>query len=401
MSSSSLSDTAGAPAGLADRRTGRVPVTVVFFVLGAVSASWAARLPAIRAPLHLSPEALGLALLGPAVGAVVAMPATGAVLARLPPRPVVAAALVPLCAFVPLVTVASGAWQLFAVLFGWGLSVGVVDVGMNLEAVGVQDRLERRVMSRFHASYSIGGLAGAGVGAACASAGVAARDQLAAVSAVVLAAGLPAAAAFRRGGRVAARPRHRRQRLQLTWPLVALAAMAFGSFLAEGAANDWSAVYLRSSLGASAGLAALGYTSFAGAMTLGRLFGDHLAERIGPARLVRASAAAGAAGLGAALAIGTAPAALVGLVLLGFGLSSVVPNAFLQASRLGRAGPSLAVVTSCGYGGMLAGPPAIGGLAGRVGLTAALGTVAGFAALVAVLAGVLPSRPGPRPATPP
>ena len=93
--------------------------------------------------------------------------------------------------------------------------------------------------------------------------------------------------------------------------------------------------------------------------------------------------------------LGLAPAALAGLVLLGFGLSSVVPNVFSQASRLGQAGPAIAVVTFCGYGGMLAGPAAIGSLAGAVGLPAALSVSAGLAAAIFLLCGVLTPRPAP------
>lgn len=365
----------------------------MFFVLGAISTSWAARIPAIRAPLHLSDQALGLALLGPAAGAVLAMPAAGAVLARRAPRGVVLAATAPLAVTLPLVTVAGDTAQLFAVLFAWGCCVGVVDVAMNTEAVGVQERLGRRVMSGFHAAYSIGGLVGAGVGAGCASAGVSVRAQLVAVSAVALVAGLVAAARFEPVAHRATVERERRPgRPRWSWALAALSVMAFASFLAEGAANDWSAVYLHSSLGASAGLAGAGYTGFAVAMALGRLSGDGLADRWGPRRLVGASAAVGAAGWGAALAVGSPPAAFAGLVLLGFGLSSVVPNVFSQASRLGEAGPAIAVVTFCGYGGMLAGPAAIGALAGAVGLPTALSVDAALAAVVALLSGVLASQ---------
>jgi MFS family permease len=372
-------------------------VVVVFFVLGAMSASWASRIPAIRAPLHLSSQALGLALLGPAAGAVLAMPVTGAALARVRPRRLVQAAFLPLAVVLPFITVVGGLWQLFGVLFVWGSCVGVIDVGMNTEAVAFQDRIGRRVMSGFHASYSVGGLFGAAVGAGCAWAKVPVTTQLIVVSVAVLGAGIVATHHFDPSARQATRSKSdaRAKRIRWSWALVALSVMAFASFLAEGAANDWSAVYLHSSLGTSAGLAGLGYTCFALAMTLGRLCGDRLADRWGPRRLVRASSAAAALGWGIALFLDSVPAALVGLVLLGFGLSSVVPNVFSQASRVGQAGPAIAVVTFCGYGGMLAGPAAIGGLAGAVGLPAALSVNAGLAAAIFLLCGVLTLRPAP------
>ncbi len=407
MSSSSPPDAPGpAPTPVRDPAVGVWPVVIVFFGLGFVSANWASRIPAIAAPLHLSPQQLGLDLLGPAVGAVAAMPVTGWVLGRLRPREVVGAAFVPLTVSLPFITVVGRPWQLFVVLLIWGIAVGVVDVGMNVEAVAVGQRLERRTMSRFHAGYSLGGLAGAGAGAASAAAGVSARTQISVLSAAALLAGLLACRRFApptpraggsgdSGGRwdpTAGREAEGR-RLRPSWALAALAAMAFASFLAEGAANDWSALYLHSSLGASSALAALGYTCFAVAMALGRLGGDHLTGRWGPGRLVRASAAAGAAGFGGALLVARPVAAMVGLLLLGAGLSTVVPNVFSRAAADGPAGPSLAVVTLCGYGGMLAGPAAIGALAGVTGLPAALGVVAGLCAVVAVLAGALDDRP--------
>jgi fucose permease len=303
-------------------------------------------------------------------------------------------AFVPLVGVLPLVTVVGRVWQLFAVLFVWGSCVGVIDVAMNTEAVAVQERIGRRVMSGFHASYSVGGLMGAAVGAGCAWGQVSVRTQLVVVSAVVLVVGIVAAAGFDPIGPDTHADRNIRPgRIRWSRALVALSVMAFASFLAEGAANDWSAVYLHSSLATSAGLAGVGYTCFAIAMTIGRLWGDRLADRWGPRYLVRVSSAAAAIGWSAALLLNSPAAALAGLVLLGFGLSSVVPNVFSQASRLGQAGPSLAVVTFCGYGGMLAGPAAIGTLAGAVGLPAALSVDAGLATAICLLCGVLALRP--------
>jgi MFS family permease len=372
-------------------RATRAAVTVVFGMLGAATGTWAARIPAVKAELHLSPGILGLALLGPALGAVVAMPATGAVLASIPPRRVVQVGLLVVAGLLPLTTVAGSAWQLFAVLAGWGAGIGAVDVAMNTEAAAVQEQLGRRVMSGFHAVYSIGGLAGAGLGAAAAGSGLSARANFAAAAAVVLLTGLASTVAFAAGSsRRATRSRATGSR----WPrrsvtLVLLAAMACGSFLAEGAANDWSAVYLHSSLGASAALAAVGFTVFSCAMTAGRLAGDRLATRLGPVRLVRLSAGLAAVGFCAALLAGRVWAGLVGFALLGAGLSVVVPLVFTAAARLGPSGPNLALVTSCGYLGMLIGPPMIGGLAELTALPAALGSVVVISGLTAMLAGTL------------
>lgn len=372
----------------------RPAVTAVFFVLGATAGTWAARIPAVKAGLHLSAGTLGLVLLGPAIGSVLAMPAAGAILATVAPRRVIQLGLLAVAGLLPVTALAASAWQLFAVLAGWGAGIGIVDVGMNTEAAAVQDHLGRTAMSSFHAAYSLGGLTGAGLGAIAAASAVPARANFMLAALVVLSVGMGSAQVF------AAKPAapaagHQRPRSHWpvwSWTLVCLAAAAFGCFLAEGAANDWSAVYLHSSLGASPGLAAVGYTVFSCAMVGGRLAGDRLADWAGPARLVRVSAGVAAVSFLGALLAGRIGAGLAGFALLGAGLSVIVPLVFTAASRLGRPGPNLALVTSCGYLGMLAGPALIGGLAEAVGLPAALSTIVVLTGLTAILAGAVRPR---------
>lgn len=393
----------------------RTAVTTVFVVLGAGEGTWAARLPAIKAGLHLSPGVLGLALLGPALGCVLAMPATGAVLASVAPKRVTQAGLVFLAAMLPLTAIAVSAWQLFCILTVWGAGIGVVDVAMNTEAAALQADLGRRVMSGLHGAYSVGGLAGAGLGAITAAAGVSAGATFTIAAIAMAVAGLSATLAFRArqhyepkapGGKREGHVHHTAGESGSTarWPkwsktLVALGAMAFASFLGEGSAGNWSAVYLHISLGAGPAVAAFGYATFACAMTAGRLGGDWLTNRVGPVRLVRVCAGLAATGFGGALLIGHVWSALAGFALLGGGLSVVVPLAFTAAAGLGRPGPSLAMVTSCGYVGALAGPALIGGLASIVNIPTALGVVVLLSALIATLAGAVRPTPAPAPAS--
>jgi hypothetical protein len=274
----------------------------------------------------------------------------------------------------------------------------LIDVGMNTEAAALQDRVGRRVMSGFHGAYSVGGLAGAGLAAVAAGMGLAVSAHLLLVGVVVLAIGLAASQRFAStlkpldgtlSDGYAAPTRH----IHLSRTLVALAAVAFGCFLAEGAANDWSAVYLHSSLGASAALSAVAYTLFAGAMASGRLCGDRLADRFGATRLVRYSAGAAAVGFASALILSETVAGLAGFIVLGLGLASVIPLVFTAASRLGEAGPNLAVVAGSGYAGFLVGPALIGGLADAVGLPSALGAVVVVSAVAALLAPAVAAQP--------
>jgi hypothetical protein len=368
----------------------RPAVAAVFFVLGAAAGTWAARIPAIKAGLHLSAGTLGLVLLGPAIGSMLAMPATGGVLGAIAPRRVAQIGLIAVAGLLPLTTFAGSAWQLFAILAGWGAGIGITDVAMNTEAAAVQDHLGRTTMSTFHAAYSGGGLAGGGAGAVAAAAGLSARANFTLAAVVIMAIGAACAQGF--ASTPAAGLKHHGHRSRWpawSWTLACLAIVAFGSFLAEGAASDWSAVYLHSSLGASPGLAAVGYTVFSAAMLGGRLAGDRLTDWAGPARLLRASAGIAGACFLAALLIGRVGAGLAGFAVLGAGLAVVVPVVFTAASRLGLPGPNLALVTSTGYTGMLVGPAVIGGLAEVVGLPGALGTIVVITAMTAILAGAV------------
>jgi MFS family permease len=378
----------------------RLAVTIVFFLIGCGSGTWAARVPAIKAHLHLSAGVLGLTLLGPAVGAVAAMSVVGAVLVKIKPRRVVRVMFIPFGAALCALSFVDSPWQLFFTLFVWGASTGTIDVAMNTEAAALQDFVGRRIMSRFHASYSLGGLAGAGAGALAAANGLGVTVNFVVAGVVVLIVGVIASSAFsktpvkvQQGPASSDTPAIRTSRRpKFSWTLVGLSAIAFGCFLADGAVNGWSAVYLHSSLKAGAGLAAVAYTAFSSAMALGRLLGDHMAERFGPVRLVRVSAAIAAIGFAGALIAGQVVTAMAGFVLLGLGMSFVVPLVFTASSHLERPGPSLATVNSFGYFGVLVGPALIGGLADAIGLPGALGVIVAICALTALLAGVITPR---------
>lgn len=381
-------------------RAHRIAVTIVFFLVGFVSGTWAARIPAIKAHLHLSAGILGLDLLGPAMGAVVAMTIVPSVLAKVKPGRIVGVMFIPYGTLLCVLSFVGSPWQLFATLLGFGAAVGTIDVAMNVEGAALQDHVGRRIMSSFHAAYSLGGLFGAGAGALAAATGTSVVVNFSIVGFAVLVTGVVASSAFSREpsrprvGSASSDPKPVRspRRPKFSWSLVGLCAIALGCFLADGAVNSWSAIYLHSSLKAGVGLAAVAYTAFSSAMALGRLVGDRMADRVGPVRLVRFSAGIATVGFAAALIVGQVAVAMVGFVLLGLGMSFVVPIVFTASSQLERSGPSLATVNSFGYLGVLIGPPLIGGIADAVGLPAALGVIVAVSAVTTILAGVVAPR---------
>ena len=159
--------------------------------------------------------------------------------------------------------------------------------------------------------------------------------------------------------------------------------------LAEGAAVDWSAVYLSRSFGAAAGVAALAYAAFAFMMMTSRAIGDRLNRRLGAVTLARSGAAVATIGLGLALVIGSVPVGIAGFAAMGAGLGVVVPVLFRAAASTPAVSASvgLATVSTIGWFGFLAGPPAIGFAASAVGLRAALGIVVLATLTLVALAG--------------
>ncbi len=277
-----------------------------------------------------------------------------------------------------------------------GAATGALDVAMNVHGAEVEERLGRSVMASLHAAYSLGALAGATNGALAAAAGAAPGPHLLATGAAIAVVGVPAArrllpdeapgrprmAAFARPSRA----------------LLALGALGFCVALVEGAALDWSAVYLDDSAGASRGLAGAGFVAFAAAWATVRLVGDRLVDRFGAPAVVRVGCLVAAAGLAGGLATGGVAGGIAGLAVLGAGIGSVFPLIVSAASRAPglSSGMAIASVTTTAYLGFLAGPPMIGFLAEATELRLALGLLVGLCLGAALLAPA--TRPAGRPA---
>ncbi|WP_037612799.1 MFS transporter [Streptomyces albus] len=401
-----------------DLRRFRIALTAFFALDGFVFAGWVVRIPAVKAQTGASPSALGLALLGVSAGAVATMMLTGRLCSRWGSQPVVLGCgfLLPLSVALPPLT--HSALALGLVLLVFGAAYGGMSVALNSAAVDLIARLRRPVMPGFHAAFSLGGMLGAALGGLVA-------DRLTATRHLVLLAafGVLVAAVFTRPllrfpsrtdrpapqareGNTSAAPEHeatagepspdpasdgnpadrtRRMSRQVRWPVLVLGLIALCTAYAEGALADWSALHLTDDLGAAPGLAAAGYSVFAGAMTAGRLSGTVLVERLGPARVLTAGGTLGCGGMLLGALAPTVWLALAGFVLTGLGLANVFPIAIGRAGDLGGPG-GVAAASTLGYGGVLLGPVAIGFLADWFSLRTALLTVAALAAVAALTA---------------
>lgn len=387
-------------------RAARSAVTVTFLLNGLLYGAWAARIPAVRDRLGLSPGALGLALAFIAAGSLVSMPVAGWASARCGSRPVTRLTLAALCCSTVLLPLSPSLAALCGACLLYGMSTGALDVAMNAHGVAVEQGYGRPILASFHGAFSFGGLIGAGTGAIAAALAIDARANIAAAGVTALVVGvmwtrrlLPASADAVQRAPARARPHpfqtlRRLRAAPATSRLATLGLLAFCCLLCEGAAADWSGVYLHRSLGTSAAVAALAYTGFSLAMTVLRLTGDALTGRAGAVAVVRRGAGLAALALAAGLIVGVPLVSIVAFTCLGAGLAGIFPAVARAAGTTPgvEAALGVAAVSTTGYVGFLAGPPVIGGLAQATSLPVALGLLPALCGLAALLASAVRAR---------
>ena len=368
----------------ADRPATRLATRLAFFVAGFGIACWAPLVPFAKARLQIDDAMLGLLLLCIGGGSVAAMLATGPLTTRFGSRPVIVASGFLLAAILPFLAIAETPLALGAVLLIFGGALGSLDVAVNVHAVEVESASGVPLMSGFHALFSIGGFAGAGLMTLFLSLEV---DTLAAT---LICAALMLAAML------AARPRLLATRGAEDGPLfvrpqgivLLLSILAMVTFLAEGAMLDWSALLITQGGLVDVKQGGVGYILFAIAMTAGRLLGDRLVARIGDYRTLLGGGMVAVLGFAVLLAVPLAPVALGGFVLIGLGASNLVPVLFRRAGSQSNMPPALAIgaLTTLGYAGILVGPAGIGVVAKAVGLPAAFWILAVLLLLVPLTA---------------
>ena len=376
-------------------QTARAAIATGLLLSGAGFASWVVRIPDAQRRLDLSEGTLGLTLLGMSAGGFLAMPLSAALIARFGSRRVALGATLCLAAAVTGPAQAPTPLLLALVLLVLGAASSVMAVALNTQASELERRMGRPIMAGLHALFSLGGLIGAGVGGLVADASIGPGPHLGVTGltiAVVALATAPFLLALEPERASAAASRTRPGR-----PLLLLGLIAFCVLFSEGSVADWSTIYLRDSAGAGPALAAAGYAAFSLMMAAGRFVGDALTLRLGPARLVRAGGGTAAVGITVAVTQSEPWLAVAGFGLVGAGLSSVFPTLVAAAGRTGGApaSSSIAVVSSIGYTGFLAGPPLIGMIGEALSLRVGVAAIGLAGLLIAGLAGVLATEREP------
>jgi predicted MFS family arabinose efflux permease len=368
-------------------RRDRLGASGVFAVHGAVTGTFATRVPWLADHVGVGTGQLGLALLFPAIGAIAAMSFTGRLLHRYDGRQVTRILLGCWCAALVLPALAPNLPLLCAALLVYGAASGMADVAMNAEAVAVEQAAGRSIMSGLHGLWSVGGLAASGVGVLAAALNVDGRLHFAVMAAILLVLGQFAA-------RLLPPVRPRPDAVEPPAfalpprPVLLIGLLGFCAVFGEGAGSDWAAKYLTDIAHAPQGIAAGAYTGFAMAMAAGRLVGDGVVNRLGVVGTVRLGGILAAAGAVLVALSRQAVPGILGFALLGVGVSVVVPLTFTAAgSATSHPGHAIAGVATISYGAGFAAPAVIGGIAGATSLSVSFVVVAVLTGLIAVGAG--------------
>lgn len=355
---------------------------IAFFIAGLGIAAWAPLVPYAKARAGLDEGTLGLLLLCLGVGSILAMPLAGILATRFGCRKVATGGTLLICAALPLLATVSSIPALIATLFMFGAGLGTVDSTVNLQAVIVERASGKHMMSGFHGLFSLGGIVGAAGVSALLGLGLTPLAAMLVVVAVLI------------GALVKAVPHMLPYGSESSGPAFAIphgivlfiGGMCFIVFLTEGAALDWSAVFLAQERGIDTAYAGLGYAAFALTMTAGRLLGDRIVRSVGATRIILFGGLLAAAGLFLATFAPSWEAALLGYALVGAGCSNIVPVLYTAVGKQTVMPESIAVpaITTLGYAGILAGPAVIGFVAHASSLSFAFGLMALLLVAVAI-----------------
>jgi predicted MFS family arabinose efflux permease len=360
-----------------------------FLCLGLAMGTWGAHVPSAKLLYAIDEGTLASALITAGLAGIIGLSQAGRMVNQWgPPRAaLITGGLLALCLVIVLLT----SWLplLFLTLAVFGFMACCFDIAINTMASELEHQSGRPLMSGFHGLFSLGGMCGAGLVAGLFWLEVPPLAQMA-LAAVWIALACGMAYGWTRVWASALHPEaSERPRLVDHWrPLAAVGLLIGMGLLTEGAAYDWSVLFVRESLGASESLSVMAFAAFSGAMALGRFSGDWLRARLSSLILIRVSAATTLFGLGAVVLTTSPVVGIVGYGIAGLGLANVVPILFAAAGRAKGPSPAhnIAVVSALGTAGFMLGPPLVGFMAEVSSLRLGIASTLLGAALLLVLA---------------
>lgn len=354
----------------------RIAVSAFFFVGGLTFSTWASRIPDIKAALHLSEAGLGLVLFALPVGQLISLPLSAWLSARFGTKTVmlIASVLYPLT--LVLLASAGSVTQLVMALFLFGIWANMINIAMNTQAVGVENIYGRSIMASFHGLWSLAGFTGAVLGTFFVSVGLTPLIHFSIICAVT---GIIVLLSFKNTlPNDTSKKDSKPVFVKPDKGILILGLIAFSCMVCEGAMADWSGVYFQKVVESPAKFITIGYVAFTATMATGRFVGDWLVTKFGVQRMLQLSGTIITTGLLVAVIFPNLISATTGFLLVGFGVSSVVPIVYGLAgkSTVMSASSALAAVSTIGFLGFLIGPPLIGFIAQVAGLRLSFALIA-------------------------
>ena len=382
-------DTTGLTASV-QRKTLRIVVGVFFFMAGLCFASWASRIATVQQKLGLSDAALGAVLFSLPVGLFFSLPFSGWIITRIGSKKLLISAILTYACALVCLGLAQNTFQLVLCLAAYGFASNAVNISVNTQAVAAEKLYNRPIMASFHGLWSLAGFTGAGIGTIMIANRIDPFHHFTAILIIIVSGVILAArnlfddTGADNGSTGPALSL--KNRLKLIIPLFTLGSIAFCSMICEGAMFDWSVIYFKKVVAAPIALQGAGFTAFMLTMASGRFIADSFAHRFGLKRTLQISGTLTATGLLIAVIFPYFYTAMAGFLLVGAGVSSVVPMIYSAAGKSTTMSPgvSLAAVSTIGFVGFLIGPPVIGFIAGIATLRASFTFIAVMGTCVVV-----------------
>lgn len=368
----------------------RIAVSMFYFSMGLTFATWASRIPSIKETLGLTEADLGTILFAIPVGQLVMMPFSGKIVIRFGSRNVVTLGILFYILSMTTLGLATQVWQLMLSLFFFGIFSNLTNISVNTQGILIEGLYRRPIMSAFHGAWSLAGFTGALIGLGMVNLKWSPLYHFAAVAVLLYAAIF---ANFRYLVKTKpAKPKKleqekKRSLLPKINPALAwLGVIGFCSMVSEGIMFDWSGVYFEDVIKAPKSLVIVGYASFMSMMASGRFIGDKITQRFGRKRVLAFSGFLISGGMYIAVFFPYIIPAALGFMLVGLGVSTVVPGVYSLAGKTPGIEPSqaLTAVSSISFLGFLLGPPVIGYIAHAVGLKMSFAIIGVFGVCIAL-----------------
>ena len=375
-------------------RKARNATLIAFLLNGFSVGTFISRIPDFKNILNISNSLLGTSLFCASVGVLAALRPTSKLAAKYGSGPITKYGSFTLILGVPLVGLLLSLQWFWLSLFIFGFVSSIHDLSMNSHASALEHLAKKRVMSKFHAMWSLGGLSGGAIGGVFANLGISPRIHAFTIGIIILIISLITKDWFLPGSADRHEVVHDQKPNKRPRKLIILGLFGLGGAICEGAASDWGGVLARETFHASPFVATLPYILFSVMMVSGRLSGDWFASRFGVAKLLTWSGALAGGGLILGLSAGSVYGVIIGWILLGAGVATVIPMIISVCGELANnefsgqisAAESVALVTGVAYFGFVLGPPLLGFVADQLTLRIAMFIPAILALIISLTA---------------